>query len=294
MQCGSSAALSVKIVHPHIENFISTCDDRMIAGNLQFQCSPETPHVSLISFDLIAPPSVLRGYLKYQQKHSDPSIISPFPTIVYFSGCYIRSQYQQAKFLDYGKMTEASSFENFVFMNDGENPYGPSPSDSEDTAEADMASMMGFSNFGSKPKPTSKKRKREMAQLAASGPGAESGSGSNTMPLGKPRRKPVEGENVAEASEGKEGAVLGSEGTMDQGSHKQWQLSGQLEDAVHDPPLAEQREPSPSTKGYSPIAGGSDQTRYDWYALRKGVRDQNGDVAYYDVSFVEDPWKGLS
>ena len=194
-------------------------------------------------------------------------------------------------------MTEASSFENFMFITDGKNPYDPDPSDpsdSEDPAEADMASMMGFSNFGTKPKPTSKKRKREMAQLAASGPGAESGSGSNTMPLGKPRRKPVESDNGAEGSEKKERAGLGSEGTMDQGSHKQWQVTGQLEDAVRDPPLAEQKEPSPSTKGHSPVAGGSDQARYDWYALRKGVRDQNGDLAYYDVSFVEDPWKGLS
>ena len=28
-------------------------------------------------------------------------------------------------------------------------------------------------------------------------------------------------------------------------------------------------------------------------ALRHGVRDQDGDVTYYDHSFVEDPWKGL-
>ncbi len=32
---------------------------------------------------------------------------------------------------------------------------------------------------------------------------------------------------------------------------------------------------------------------HDWRALRKGVRDENGDVAYYDGSFVEDPWRGL-
>jgi len=32
---------------------------------------------------------------------------------------------------------------------------------------------------------------------------------------------------------------------------------------------------------------------HDWRALRKGVRDENGDVAYYDGSFVEDPWRCL-
>ena len=29
---------------------------------------------------------------------------------------------------------------------------------------------------------------------------------------------------------------------------------------------------------------------YDWGALRRGVRDARGDVAYYQKSFVEDPW----
>lgn len=32
---------------------------------------------------------------------------------------------------------------------------------------------------------------------------------------------------------------------------------------------------------------------WDWQALRKGVVDERGDVAFYDGSFVEDPWRGL-
>ena len=32
---------------------------------------------------------------------------------------------------------------------------------------------------------------------------------------------------------------------------------------------------------------------WDWQALRRGVRDERGDVAYYDASFVEDAWAGL-
>lgn len=35
------------------------------------------------------------------------------------------------------------------------------------------------------------------------------------------------------------------------------------------------------------------ESGYNFLALRHGVRDENGDVAYYDHSFVEDPWKGL-
>ncbi|MCJ1297772.1 hypothetical protein MMC08_000560 [Hypocenomyce scalaris] len=33
--------------------------------------------------------------------------------------------------------------------------------------------------------------------------------------------------------------------------------------------------------------------RRDWRALRRGVRNQRGDLAYYDESFVEDPWREL-
>jgi hypothetical protein len=32
---------------------------------------------------------------------------------------------------------------------------------------------------------------------------------------------------------------------------------------------------------------------WDWQALRRGVRDEKGDLAFYDASFVEDPWRGL-
>ncbi|KAI9696084.1 MAG: hypothetical protein M1836_005915 [Candelina mexicana] len=34
-------------------------------------------------------------------------------------------------------------------------------------------------------------------------------------------------------------------------------------------------------------------TREEAQRLRRGVRDRNGDIAYYDASFVEDPWEGL-
>ncbi|MCJ1421503.1 hypothetical protein MMC32_007867 [Xylographa parallela] len=38
---------------------------------------------------------------------------------------------------------------------------------------------------------------------------------------------------------------------------------------------------------------GSSGDHHDWNALRKGVRNEEGDVVYYDASFVEDPWKHL-
>lgn len=33
--------------------------------------------------------------------------------------------------------------------------------------------------------------------------------------------------------------------------------------------------------------------KHDFKSLRKGIRDERGDMAYYDGSFVEDPWRAL-
>ena len=41
-------------------------------------------------------------------------------------------------------------------------------------------------------------------------------------------------------------------------------------------------------------AGMKPDGQYDWHALRRGIRDENGDVAYFDWRFVEDPWRGMS
>lgn len=39
--------------------------------------------------------------------------------------------------------------------------------------------------------------------------------------------------------------------------------------------------------------GRKEDGEWDWQALRRGVADERGDVAFYDASFVEDPWRGL-
>lgn len=55
--------------------------------------------------------------------------------------------------------------------------------------------------------------------------------------------------------------------------------------SLSQPPWPAQTQPSPYTQQSSQA--------YDFRALRKGVRDENGDMAYYDESFVEDPWRTL-
>ena len=177
-------------------------------------------------------------------------------------------------------------------MSGDDDPHGHSPSDTDEAAQADMAQMMGFSSFGSKPNPQSKKRKREIAQLAASGPGAESGSGSNTMPLGKPRRKPVDVKDE-EAGNYEQSNVTGE--TVRFSDEHQQILGDQVpEEAVPDRDWRkESAKPSASQNAFAQSTGGRGQAQQDLYALRKGVRDQRGDVAYYNPSFIEDPWKDL-
>lgn len=160
-----------------------------------------------------------------------------------------------------------------------------------DTETADMAAMMGFSSFGAKPNPPSKKRKLE--QSAASRTGAESGSGSNSMPLGTPRGQKAAG-----------GVSAGLDNQLEEGNHE------------HIEPLAAPREGnareheegrgiigetgareqalSGILKHHAGPAAGINQPQYDWNVLRRGVKNDRGDVAYYDASFIEDPWKHLT
>lgn len=68
----------------------------------------------------------------------------------------------------------------------------------------------------------------------------------------------------------------------------------------HDTPPEQQPLRSRTSEGAAAAQQGKDavtaaaEAAPDWRAqLRKGVRDENGDVAFYDGSFVEDPWRGL-
>ena len=160
-----------------------------------------------------------------------------------------------------------------------------------DTESADMAAMMGFSSFGAKPDPPSKKRKLDQQNASLSGAG--SGSGSNSMPLGKPRAQKTiaagkleeshaqdrerQGTNLDVANEAGEERLTSSE-----------DISGAVEGTGHSQQLP--IDPSVHSVG---LGTGGGQVNYDWNALKKGIKDERGDVAYYDASFVEDPWKHL-
>ena len=170
-------------------------------------------------------------------------------------------------------------------------PNVGSPSAS-DTESADMAAMMGFSSFGPKPNPPSKKRK--LGQPAASGFGAESGSGSNSMPLGKPRGQKKETEGGPRGldeqdREWREGHVDSVEAERVVKAITEEKIDGGVKDTANRGQLS-----TGKTDNQAGLPAGGWQNQYDWHALRKGIKDESGDVAYYDASFVEDPWKHLT
>lgn len=70
-----------------------------------------------------------------------------------------------------------------------------------------------------------------------------------------------------------------------------------INQAQHNPSVFPYQSPSqlPLKSSYPNTASQSQHGRqkHDFKSLRKGIRDERGDMAYYDGSFVEDPWRGL-
>ncbi|KAF2649389.1 hypothetical protein K491DRAFT_683885 [Lophiostoma macrostomum CBS 122681] len=179
--------------------------------------------------------------------------------------------------------------------------------------EDDIAAAMGFSSFG-----TTKKRKFDQTNS----PKVES-SGANTMPLGvRPKRndgvasdQDHETSGPGEANDAvKETTELQPAKTNSKGKEKQTVPSGlagflargnQLPDKpslpdkppLPDKPSANPTESKPVAPGYDGSAqvsfGGPSITKMELDALRGGVQNEHGDVAYFLPSFLEDPWEKL-
>lgn len=191
--------------------------------------------------------------------------------------------------------------------------------------DIDIASAMGFASFGAKPNPPKKKRKIGDTDAISEG------SGSNNTPLGI-RGKTHGGlvSNLDTAQEATEqqakGQLGGREEEGGRGRYGEWanggaDASGERGGLIGEPDfedkgpayiigdeeirtsdgntnsvMAPQMHPGVSIAGMA--LGGLEpgqrtDGQWDWQALRRGVRDARGDMAFYDASFVEDPWKHL-
>ena len=152
-------------------------------------------------------------------------------------------------------------------------------------AEDDVAAAMGFGSFGAKPHPQ-KKRKTN-----ATGP-----TGSNSVALGMrpahPDSKYTDTSLAAHATLTHQTLVGEGRRDTDQESAPTLFLPAPTDltvtfreygtaevDAV---PQTAHREPGRLQNG-----------DWDWYALKRGVKNQQGDIAFYDASFIEDPWAHL-
>ena len=192
--------------------------------------------------------------------------------------------------------------------------------------DTDIASTMGFASFGAKPNPPKKKRRIGYTNTISEG------SGSNNTPLGMRGTKlggPVSNLNAVQEGRGQQAKGRLREGEGEGGGmvrNVEWDYGGA--DALEriggltGVPQFEDKGPSyivgdeeirtsdgntnsvmaPTMQlGKSNAEMGPDRLepernpdgQWDWQALRRGVRDARGDMAFYDASFVEDPWKHL-
>ncbi|KAJ4383480.1 hypothetical protein N0V86_001529 [Didymella sp. IMI 355093] len=160
----------------------------------------------------------------------------------------------------------------------------------EDFDENDeMAAMMGFSSFGGT-------KKRKFDQTKSPAKEEYSASGANSTELGvrskAPEPQPPGGEEVPGAA-----ATAATKPPPPTGGLASFLARGQALPAK--PPHAVSIQPETSSQ-VDPSAsemvsfGGPSISRAELNALRHGVRDGNGDPAYFLPSFVEDPWEKLS
>lgn len=164
-----------------------------------------------------------------------------------------------------------------------------------------LAQTMGFASFGAKPH---LKKKRKLDGL---GGGSGSGSGSNSLPLGAGVRRGIEsgesGEDGGEDGEG-DGMVANDvpEITRAVVASPQELYATNTNTATNRLLARPPQHQNPAS--YLHALGQPSQhphqhqhQKQQQHASRadksKSFRDENGDMAYYDRSFVEDPWRGL-
>ena len=150
-----------------------------------------------------------------------------------------------------------------------------------------MAKMMGFSDFGSKPK----KRKIDY-QRETHAPSGESGSGSNTMPLGRRRENKAQhlGEEAKDHDEEKaEVGLIGHGRGQEDFEHPGRGVSDQAQDIKN-----------ANTKGSNVVSDSLHQDTLPHISQPQHEQDELGSFrartgarGYFHPSFIEDPWRDL-
>lgn len=198
-----------------------------------------------------------------------------------------------------------------------------------DDIDPEIAAAMGFDSFGGKP---SKRRKFNHDAAVIDGQdssdqhNAQSGSGANNMPLGV-RTKPAPAETPATGDKAEDGAAQGAQdgGAGAKEAKKSKAKKGAprgLADyiswgnSVPQPFVsATEPEPKPDMRAgveavevgdavvgkEAVVTGGLSAESWpqgmpseeELRALRRGVKNRDGDMVYFQWSFIEDPWREL-
>ncbi|OCL14050.1 hypothetical protein AOQ84DRAFT_281925 [Glonium stellatum] len=176
----------------------------------------------------------------------------------------------------------------------------------------EIAAAMGFSSFGNQLSNKKRKFNPDDAFVDTSNTNSSS-TGANSMQLGV-RRKEILNISALHSSQlGGNGGIDGKANPGVKGKQKQSGPSGLVQflargEALKQDVLASENGgfgmknittsppsasslPNKSTPSIPSIPPGN-TGRDDMHALRKGVRNVQGDVAYFLPSFVEDPWEG--
>lgn len=158
----------------------------------------------------------------------------------------------------------------------------------DDMVAADMAAAMGFSSFGG-----NKKRKFDASNSPKSQP---AGKGANSIPLGV-RTKTSE-------HEGDDSVLQSTEAPKPKGKQKQPPTSALADFLARGQVLEAEKyaNPKPSipsghvqedVSSKTVSFGGPAIPQAELDALRRGVSNEDGDMVYFQPSFVEDPWEKL-
>ena len=169
--------------------------------------------------------------------------------------------------------------------------------------DPDMLAAMGFSSFGG-----AKKRKFDQT----SSPKAKAdASGANSTRLGvRPKKTPqADGQELQATDEDAVAADAAAQDTQSQPSPPPTAKGKKIQPAatglaaflargqeIQDPPSeAQQSAPAVTQSDQSETVsfGGLPITQAELNALRHGIRNEEGDLAYFLTSFVEDPWERL-
>jgi hypothetical protein len=166
--------------------------------------------------------------------------------------------------------------------------------------EDDIAAAMGFSSFGNQ-------KKRKFDQATSPPKPRDSASGANSTRLGvRPKFAESDVGQGQDSPTWKESAVVESteptEGPVDKGKLKQAAATSLADflargQKLPEKPIIDEKEFTPNAKEIDTDStvsfGGPPISKAAMNALRQGVKNEHGDLAYFLPSFVEDPWERL-